>query len=400
MQNYLKRIGELERKYVDVVLDEQFSSSKGAQFMSRLEGAFSERYLNYHSISFVNGTATMHAALEAAGVSEGDEVLVPPLTMASTAFSVLQCNATPIFVDVDDETFQICPNDIMNKITPQTAAIITVALYGGAPKLDEIRKICNEKSIFMLEDNAECFGARYRGVPVGCYGDAASFSFQSSKHLTSGEGGILLVKEELLADSVRSFQSLGYLGLGAKSAKIDKSIIQKPDYKRHGTLGFNYRMPELCAAVALAQVERMEELVEPRKLVGQYLNEIASGYKGLLVPQKNYDGAENSYWTWACKLAEGVPWDEFKNLFIANGGDAFYGAWSLTYNEPFITNFACYGRERFLTANGRDNWLQPNCPNADRIQPRLCQFQTNAYMKEHIQRQANALERTLEQLNG
>ena len=123
--------------------------------------------------------------------------------------------------------------------------------------------------IYFLEDNAECFGATYKGVPVGCYGDAASFSFQSSKHLTSGEGGVLITKDDQLADKVRSFQSLGYIGLGAKEAKIDKQTIQNPNYLRHKSLGFNYRMPELCAAVALAQTERMDELIEPHKVAGK-----------------------------------------------------------------------------------------------------------------------------------
>ena len=400
MNNYPIRISKLERKYVNEVLNTQFSSSSGAQFMRRLERAFSSRYKNYNSISFINGTATMHAALEAAGIGEGDEVLVPPLTMASTTFSVLQCNATPIFTDVDEKTFQICPSDIIKKITSRTKAIITVALFGGSPKLDKIRKICDNHSLFMLEDNAECFGGHYNGLPVGCYGDASSFSFQSSKHLTSGEGGILLVKDTEMADRVRSFQSLGYAGLGANSAQIDKSTIQKPDYKRHDSFGSNYRMPELCAAVALGQVERMDDLITPRLRMAKAFNSIAAQFPSILTPQKNYSSAINTYWTWACKLNFGIDWNIFKKLYVTNGGDPFYGAWSLTFDEPFVREMVCYGRDKYLTDFGKKNWKDPSCPVASDIQPRLCQFQTNISDEQHLERQAEALSRTLEELHG
>lgn len=400
MRNYLNRISNLERKYVSQVLDTQFSSSSGANFMRKLERAFSKRYCDYHAISFVNGTATMHAALEAAGIGVGDEVLVPPLTMASTTFAVLQCNATPIFVDVDRDTFQICPEDIKRKITKNTKAVITVAIYGGSPRLDVIRAICDQKKLFLLEDNAECFGATYNGQPVGCFGDAASFSFQSSKHLTAGEGGILLVKDEQLANKVRSFQSLGYAGLDANAAKIDKNTIQQPEYKRHTSLGFNYRMPELCAAVAYAQVERMDDLLAPRVLMAEEYARVAAEYPNILSPQRNYFGSSNAYWTWVCKLNEQVSWQEFRELFLTFGGDPFYGAWSLTYNEPFIKNFTCYGRDFFLTEYGKSNWITPSCPAADEIQSRLIQFQTNVYSEEHMSKQSNALRKTLRTLNG
>lgn len=400
MQAKIERISNLERKYVLEVLDTQFSSSKGASFMRRFESEFSKKYNNYNAISFVNGTATMHAALEAAGIGPGDEVIVPPLTMASTTFAVLQANASPVFADIDPDTFQIDPEDIARKITPDTKAIITVAIYGGSPKLDKIKSICDANQLFLLEDNAECFGATYKNIPVGCYGDAASFSFQSSKHLTSGEGGILLVQNDILADKIRSFQSLGYAGVGAKVAKISKNAIQEPSYKRHRSLGFNYRMPELCAAVALAQTERMEELVEARVEVAKRFNSVATGFSSLIEPQKNYADATNSYWTWAFKLNEFIDWNEFKLVHSNFGGDAFYGAWALTFDENFIVDLNLYNRDGFLTANSKRNWISPKCPNATSLQGRLCQFQTNIFDTDHLELQVEALYKTLMHFNG
>lgn len=400
MNTVIERISNLERDYVSEVLETQFATSKGANFMRRLESAFSQRYNGFNAISFTNGTATMHAALEAAGIGVGDEVIVPPLTMASTTFAVLQANASPVFCDIDPSTFQIDPEDIKRKITKNTKAIITVAIYGGSPKLKEIRDIADRHDLFMLEDNAECFGGTYLDRPVGCYGHAASFSFQSSKHLSSGEGGILLIEDDTLADNVRRFQSLGYAGVGSKAPKIDKLTIQDPNYKRHATLGYNYRIPELCAAVALAQVERMDELISLRIRAATAMEKTSAKFPGVLTPQKNYIGATNSYWTWVCKLNPNIELAEFKDIFMNNGGDPFYGAWALTYNEPFIFNLDMYGRENFLTQYSKDNFLNPNCPVADALQPLLCQFQTNFYNEIDLEKQCFALEQTLDHFYG
>ena len=124
--------------------------------------------------------------------------------------------------------------------------------------------LAKKYSLKVIEDNAECFLGTFKGKLAGNWGDCASFSFQSSKHLTSGEGGIVITKDKKLASKIRQIQSLGYAGLDASKAKITKDDIQNPNYSRHISLGWNYRMPELCCAVAFAQVERIEELVERR----------------------------------------------------------------------------------------------------------------------------------------
>ena len=183
--------------------------------------------------------------------------------MSATAFAVLQANATPIFADVDTETFVIKSEFISEKITSKTKAIITVALYGLCPDMDNINKIAKAKNIKVIEDNAECFLGKYKNKLVGTLGDCSSFSFQSSKHLTR-EGGIVLTNDIVLAENIRKVQSLGYAGVSAKKSKITKLDIQDLNYLRHTSMGWNYRMPELCCAVALAQVERIDELVDIR----------------------------------------------------------------------------------------------------------------------------------------
>ena len=293
----MNRIGELETSYVLEVLKNQFSTSSGCQFSSKLENEFSRLYDGYNAISFINGTATMHAVLEAVNIGPGDEVIVPPLTMSATTFAVLQCNATPIFADVDPHTFLIDVSSVCKLITSKTKAIITVALYGLSPDMGPLVELADTNGIFVLEDNAECFLGYYDNKLAGTLGHASSFSFQSSKHLTSGEGGIVLVRDLDLANKVRKIQSLGYAGVSAKTSKISKSDIQSPSYSRHVSMGWNYRMPELCAAVALAQVERIKELVSLRIDVSNLLLEVFSGYPDIIVPQFTPTNCVHSYWT-------------------------------------------------------------------------------------------------------
>ena len=176
----MERISELEKKYVLEALDNQFRTSTNSIFTKRLEDLFSKVFNNKYSISHVNGTATLHTALAALGVTKGDEVIVPPLTMSSTAISVLQNQSIPIFADVNNHTFNIDPESIVRCITDKTKAIMAVSLYGLSPDYDKIIDICKKYNTFLIEDNAECFLGYYKGKIVGSFGDFRSFSFQAS----------------------------------------------------------------------------------------------------------------------------------------------------------------------------------------------------------------------------
>lgn len=397
MSEFSARISDRERMYVAQVLDSEFRSSSGAVMMKRLEWAFAERFGTSYAISFINGTATMHAALEALHLSPGDEVIVPPLTMSATTFAVLQANATPIFADVEEDTFQISASDVQSKITSRTKAVITVGLYGLSPDMDAIRDACKSKGIRIIEDNAECFLGTYKGRIAGTSGDCASFSFQSSKHMTSGEGGMIITDDSDLADEIRRIQSLGYAGVGAATAKITKKDIQNPDYMRHTMMGWNYRMPELCAAVALGQLEHLDELVSRRISVAQQFGEVAASYPELLTPQYTPPECTNSYWTWVCKLnTDIVSWLDFRDTFVSNGGDGIYSAWQLTYLEPMFAQLNLLGRERFIERDILESYASGLCPVAERLQPMLLQFKTNYWQYDLVQNQVKALRATLE----
>ena len=398
IQDLTSRISANELKYVQEVLRTEFRSSSGSTFMRRFEESFAKRFNSTYAISFVNGTATMHAALEAMDVGPGDEVIVPPLTMSATTFAVLQANATPVFADVDPETFQIDPASIAARITPRTKAIITVALYGLSPDMDAIMALAEQYGLKVIEDNAECFLGEYKGRLVGTLGHCSSFSFQSSKHLTSGEGGIILTEDRELAENIRKVQSLGYSGVGATKARITKKDIQDPDYSRHVTMGWNYRMPELCCAVALAQTENIDTLVQRRIDVANIFSEATREFHDWFVPQKTSPEYVNSYWTWVCRNEHpSVSWHTLRGAFLESGGHGVYAAWKLTYLEPMFEKLTLLGRERFISAENIAQYKPGLCPVAERLQKRLMQFKTNYWEISQAYVQAEILHKTLKQ---
>jgi perosamine synthetase len=397
LMNISKRIYGNELKYVMDVLNTDFRSSQGSLMTKRLEEEFAKRFSMSYAISHVNGTATMHSLLESIGIQPGDEVIVPPLTMSSTTFVVLQANATPVFADVEPDTFVIDAKSIETRITDKTKAIITVSLYGLSPDMDTIMEIAKKHNLFVIEDNAECLLGEYKGRMVGTLGHAASFSFQSSKHITSGEGGMVITNDLSIAESVRKVSSLGYAGVSATKGKITKIDIQDPDYARHIQLGWNYRMSELCAAVALAQLENIDELVQRRIGVAKLFDKVINDLECMwLVPQKEKKDYKNTYWTYVVKLQHPtISWHVFRNKFIELGGDGIYAAWRLAYLEPMFQNIALLGREKFISVNNINNYKKGLCPNAELLQPQLLQFKTNYWDWKKAEVQAEILAKVI-----
>jgi len=389
----MKRITDLEKKYVLEVLDNEFSTSKNGLFTNRMEAKFTEIFEYDFSISHVNGTATMHTALHALGVGEGDEVIVPPLTMASTSLCVLQNGSIPVFADVDINTYNIDPKSIRDKITSKTKAIITVALFGLSPEYDEILEICKEHNIFLIEDNAECFLGYYKGKLVGTFGDFSSYSFQASKHISCGEGGMLTTNNPELADIARRFTSLGYAGVSGKKAKITRRDIQDPVYNRHISVGYNYRMSEVQSAVMLGQLERIEELVDIRIRVGQIFDEAIEGSE-IVTKQHTPDYCKNSYWGYSMILNTNKPeidWYRFRDLFQKNGGDSYYAAWKLTYQEEL------FEKEIQHMKGITQKYIKGLCPNAEFLQKRMICMKTNYWDLDKAYTQAEILRKTLKE---
>jgi perosamine synthetase len=387
----MKRFTDLEKKYVLEAVGNEFNTSKNSTFNNRMEQKFRELFNSKYAIGHVNGTQTMHTALAALGVKPGEEVIVPPLTMSSTALAVLQNNSIPVFADVDRATFNIDPEAVKKCITEKTRAIISVSLYGLSPDYDRLLEICNKHNLFLIEDNAQCFLGTYKGKLVGQFGDFSSYSFQASKHITCGEGGMLTTDNEEFANNARRFSSLGYAGVSAKQGKITRNDIQDPNYNRHISLGFNYRMSEVNAAVVLGQLERAEELVDQRIKVAKIFDQAIKG-TNLLNRQVEPDGYKNSYWAYSTSLNTENPqvdWYRFRDLYQKNGGDGYYAAWKLSYNEPLFKNDI---------QNYDGVWQKYDeklCPVSEYLQPRMIQFKTNYWDLSEAEFQAEILNKTI-----
>jgi len=393
----IKRMSDLERKYVNEVLDGHFSSANAYKMVVRMEQAFAKRFGMKHAVAMVNGTATLHGALEAAEIRPGDEIICPPLTMSATSLAVLHANATPIFADVDKDTFLITPETVEKVITKKTKAIIPVSLYGLSPNITGIMELSKKYNLVVIEDNAQCYLGMENGKLTGTIGDMASFSFQSSKHITSGEGGIVITNNDDFALKLRRYTGLGYASIGLEKARITKDDIQDPNYERHISLGWNYRMSDLCGAVILAQIERLDELVEMRILVAGHFNE-AVKKASWLQPQFVPEGFKHSYWTYVIKITDDkINWYEFRKKFMELGGDGIYSAWKLSYLEPAFINRNFRGREKFISEITQ--YYKGLCPVAEKIQPKLLQFKTNYWDEADAVRQAEILEKTIRFFN-
>jgi perosamine synthetase len=270
--------------------------------------------------------------------------------------------------------------------------------------MDPIMEIAAEHNLTVIEDNAECFLATYKGRLAGTTGHMASFSFQASKHLTCGAGGIVTTDDEELAVKVKRFACLGYplkLDSGGMMTKYERG---HPTAVRHESLGWNYRMSDLQGAVALEQTERIDELINKRLEIAKMYLEAIDGCSWL-VPQYTPSDCTNSYWTLVCRFeAEeaGCDWDEFRTRFNELGGDFIYGAWRLTYQEPIFQNrqFLAGGFpvDSEIYKGDYRNYAPGLCPVAESLQPKLMQFKTNYMDMGYAAKQAGVLRKTIDNI--
>jgi len=381
------RFSGREREYLDKVLTSGFAAGNDGTMVEKLEKLFSEIHQTKYSIGANSGTSTLHMALSAFGVDSDDEVIIPGLTVAMCGYAVWHCNATPVFADIKEDTFLISPDDIERKITEKTKAIMPVHIYGLMCDMSPIMKIADEHNLYVVEDSAECYlAADDNGRLAGTVGHVGSWSFENSKHITCGDGGIVTTDDEFLAKRMRQFGGLGFKNLSASTSKvrIDKSKFQDPDWERHDMMAYNYRLPEIAAAVALAQLERIDYFCELRILMGEaYLDVIQNTNTSILIPQYVPDGYKHSYFTFGALFngeEHGISWYDFRKEFINNGGDGIYAAWKTVNDEPcFKNNSIGYG----------------DIPIARKLQKNLMQFTTNQINKEQRDIQSEALYKTI-----
>ncbi|HAL92151.1 MAG TPA: perosamine synthetase [Verrucomicrobia bacterium] len=267
-----------EKKYVIECLDSTWISSKG-EFLQKFERRFAEATGVKRATAVSNGTVAIHLALLALGVGPGDEVIVPSLTYVASVNPILYVGAKPVFVDSLPGTWQMDPEDVRRKITPRTRAIIAVHLYGHPCDMDPIMHIVREHRLLLLEDCAEAMGSRYHGQHVGSFGHMAAYSFFGNKTVTTGEGGMVVTNDETLHDRALHFKGQG--------------LARDREYW-HDVVGYNYRMTNICAAIGLAQLERLDAILERKRKVARGYREALAGLPVALHAES--PGVFHSYW--------------------------------------------------------------------------------------------------------
>ncbi|HEY7118781.1 MAG TPA: DegT/DnrJ/EryC1/StrS family aminotransferase, partial [Tepidisphaeraceae bacterium] len=249
--------------------------------VAEFESRFAAMHGCRHGIGVVNGTVSLRIVLLAAGIGAGDEVIVPPYTFVSTASAVIEANAVPVFADIELETFNLDPGAVEAVVSPRTRAIIPVHFAGQVVDMEAIMAIAKRHGLSVIEDAAHAHGAGYRGRPAGSIGQAGSFSFQSSKNLTAGEGGMITTNDDALAEACRSIHNCGRVAGGM--------------WYEHHVISGNYRLGEFQGAILNCQIDRLEAQTATRDENGQYLASRIGALPGLHPQKRTADCTRHGY---------------------------------------------------------------------------------------------------------
>ena len=271
-----------EKKYLNECIETGWISSEGP-FVKRFEETFSNKVKRKHGIAVANGTAALDIAVEAMGIGEDDEIILPTFTIISCIHQIIRSGATPVLVDSDPITWNMDVSQIEEKITNRTKAIMVVHIYGLPVDIDPVLDLAKKYNLKVIEDAAEMIGQTYKNLPCGSFGDISTFSFYPNKHITTGEGGMVVTNEFQLAEKCRSLRNL---------------CFQKKQRFVHEELGWNYRMTNLQAALGLAQLEQLEAFVSRKKNMGGLYNALLGDIAGIHLPLIKTDYAENIYWVY------------------------------------------------------------------------------------------------------
>jgi len=287
-----------ELKYLTECIETGWISSEGS-FVRRLEEGVARLTRQRHGVAVANGSVALDVAVNALGLGPGDEVILPTFTIIACAAAIVRAGAIPVVVDSEPSTWNIDPERIEEKITPRTRAILVVHIYGLPVDMDPVVRIAQRHGLKIIEDSAEQIGQEYRSAgnasrSVGSFGDVATFSFYPNKHVTTGEGGMVLTSDDVLAERCRDLRNLCF-------GKQRRFV--------HEELGWNFRMSNLQAAVWVAQLERLPQTLEKKRLIGAWYDELLSDIGALERLPARTAYAENVHWIYGVVLKDDVPFD-------------------------------------------------------------------------------------------
>ncbi|MCE7058487.1 DegT/DnrJ/EryC1/StrS aminotransferase family protein [Dyadobacter sp. CY343] len=336
----------------EIVASGKWGNPDCGDAIARFEAEFAAYCGSKYAITCVNGSVSLRLALIACGVKPGDEVIVPPYTFITTASSVIECNCVPVFVDIDPDTYNISPAAIEAAITPRTKVIIPVHFGGLACDMDAIMSIAKKYNQKVIEDAAHAHGAEYKGKKLGSIGHVGSFSFQSSKNLTSGEGGIVITDDDELYAMMHSLRNVGRIEGGA--------------WYDHYNPGCNYRITQMQAVLLSEQLKKLEAQTRTRNENGLCLNTLLENIAGIEPLKRDETITLHCYHIYIFKYDPtyfgGLPKADFAEMLAAEGVPSFKGYPHPLYKQPLFQNknFMCYAIPDHV------DYTTVHCPEAEK----------------------------------
>lgn len=323
-----------ELKYVSECIETGWISSEGP-FITKFENEFASYVDRKFGIAVSNGSAALDIAIKALGIGTDDEVIMPTFTIISPAQSIVTVGAIPVLVDSCADTWNMDVSQIEAKITSKTKAILVVHIYGLPVDMDVVLELCKKYNLYLIEDAAEMHGQTYKGKKCGSFGDISIFSFYPNKHITTGEGGMLVTNNEELANTCKYYRNLCFETQGRRFV--------------HHEIGWNYRMTNLQAALGLAQLEKIEYHIQRKREIGNLYNEGLKSLKGFQLPLANTAYAENIYWVYGL-VAER---EELQQKLVSKLNDAKIGTrpffWCM-HEQPVFLKMGLFKDEKYPVA--------------------------------------------------
>lgn len=358
-----KRFGEPELQQLKEALEQNTLFYWYGNKVKAMCNKFKQMYGAGYCVPTSSGTASIHVALGAAGVTEGDEVITSPITDMGSVIGIVFQNAIPVFADLDPHTYNMTAETIAARITDKTKAVVVVHLAGNPAEMDEIIALCKPRGITVIEDCAQSYECFYKGRKAGSIGDFGCFSLNDFKHISAGDGGMVLTNDEESYYRAAKFSDKNYdrFGRDVHAGQID-------------AIAPNYRMNELTGAVGLAQLDRVEGICAARNKLGERLTAGIKDLPGIYPPEVK-EGNKSSYWFYMLRVDEkelGVSREEFSKALAAEGVENSPGYIPFpVYKYNFLQNKSPYpGTHAPFDSKyygGNVSYEDGLCPNAEAI---------------------------------
>ena len=332
-----------ERKYLIDCIRSNYISSNG-KYVNKFETQFAKEVRRDYAITVSNGTAALQIAFESLNIKKGSEVILPAFTIISCILPVIRAGSTPVLIDADPLTWNMKVEDIEKNITKKTKAIIASHIYGLPIDMDPLIYLAKKYKLKIIEDAAEVLGLKYKNRPCGSFGDLSTFSFYANKHITTGEGGMIVTNDKKLADRCRSLRNLCF--------NNERRFL-------HYELGWNQRLTNLQSAIGLAQLEKIKSFIKKKRKIGSYYQaelSVLKKYMHLPLEKKSY--AKNIYWVFGIVLKKNINMSIKKLMFLLKkkGIETRNFFWPL-HQQPILKKMGYFKNSKFknseyLSQNG------------------------------------------------